>query len=99
MDMVKKYKASIFGELYTLVSDETEDVLLDCARQVDALMRELAEKSGLADSKKIAVLAAMQFACELKNCQRALENARYTELRLVERIDQELGVAYLPVDA
>ncbi|HVX00800.1 MAG TPA: cell division protein ZapA, partial [Candidatus Babeliaceae bacterium] len=59
---VKKYKLSIFGEAYTIVSDESEEILLKAAKQLDGLMREVSQKSQIADAKRIAVLAALQIA-------------------------------------
>jgi len=57
---LKKCKVSIFGEHYILVTDETEEHLQAAALVVDRVMRDIASKSQLTDSKRIAVLAALQ---------------------------------------
>ena len=36
---VKKYKARIFGELYSIVSDEEDELVLSIVRKVDFLMK------------------------------------------------------------
>ncbi len=91
METLKKYKVSIFGESYTLVSDEREEHVLLSAQQIDCLMRDLAEKTGLADTKRIAVLAALQVACEFKNTYALLEESERRGLELIARLDQELS--------
>lgn len=81
MDTLKKYKVSIFGESYTLVSDESEEQLVASAQHIDELMRQLAEKTGLSDTKRIAVLASLQIACKLKTEEAELTaelTARFT---------------------
>lgn len=57
---LKKCKVSIFGEHYVLITDETEEHLHAAAHMVDQVMRDIASKSQLTDSKRIAVLAALQ---------------------------------------
>ena len=61
---VKKYQISIFNESYTIVSDEAEHTISRAVSMVDSLMNE-AKKSGSVDSKKIAVLTALQLAVKL----------------------------------
>lgn len=91
MDTLKKYKVSIFGESYTLVSDEPEEHLVLAAQHVDELMRQLAEKTGLSDTKRIAVLASLQIACKLKSVEVILEHSARKELELIDHIDRELS--------
>ncbi len=78
---VKKYKVSIFGETYTLVSDETDEQIIAAAHAVDILMREISEKSHLADPKRISILAALQLASQLKMIESE-------HMRLSSHIDQ-----------
>jgi cell division protein ZapA (FtsZ GTPase activity inhibitor) len=92
-NLPKKYRVSIFGELYTFISDEPEERLLSAAHHVDELMRCIAEKSGLADTKRIAVLASLQIACKLKDKEVKLDYAEQKGRELVQQIDQQL--AYL----
>lgn len=68
---LKRFKVSIFGDTYSLVSDESDDLLLKAAKIVDTSLKDIvANKHVEVDSKKIAVLVALQFAVEnLKNHQ------------------------------
>lgn len=85
----KKYKIDIFGEEYVLISDEAESLVMSAAFFVDKVMKEI-QKSGIRDTKKIAVLAALRCAMliEQSNQQRKVIEAQ--ERELVARIDQEL---------
>lgn len=58
----KKYKVTIFGETFVFVSDEPEERLSRSTALIDALMNKISHQSGVADAKKIAVLAALQLA-------------------------------------
>jgi cell division protein ZapA (FtsZ GTPase activity inhibitor) len=60
----KNCKVSIFGDVYSLVSDENQEHLMQVASQVDAMMKEIASKLPNAEVKKIAVLAALRLACQ-----------------------------------
>lgn len=61
----KRYKVTIMRESYSLISDEAEDTISRAARLVDERMALIAEKAQITDEKKVAVLAALQFASEL----------------------------------
>ena len=63
MDLeLKKYRARVFGDTYSIVSDEKESLILESVKIVDGIMREIAEASQVVDHKKIAVLAALKIA-------------------------------------
>lgn len=67
---IKKYKARIFGELYSIKSDEDEKFVAEVVGTVDNYMREISAKSSNAlDGKQIAVLAALKIAQELLELQ------------------------------
>jgi cell division protein ZapA (FtsZ GTPase activity inhibitor) len=87
----KSYKVSILGEQYSLVSDEPEGHVMQSALMVDSLLREIAEKSGSADTKKVAVLAALQLASRLVYAQIHIERENLQKEALSLRINQELS--------
>lgn len=62
---VTKCKVSIFGEVYSLVTDEAEGEVLASAHRVDTLMRHISEASHITDPKRIAVLVALQLARQI----------------------------------
>lgn len=59
---LKKCKVSIFGESYSLITDEPEDHLQKAVHLVDSCMRDIACKTEITDTKSIAVLVALQVA-------------------------------------
>jgi cell division protein ZapA (FtsZ GTPase activity inhibitor) len=91
MNSVSKYKVSIFGESYFLVSDESEEHIDAAARLVDSYMREIAEKSQIAESKRIAILVALQLASKALTNKDIVELQQQKSDRLLEFINQELS--------
>lgn len=61
---------TIFGQTYSLRSDEEPAYLEDLAALVDERMREIAERTRTADTAKIAVLAALNLADQLRRAER-----------------------------
>lgn len=96
----KKYKITIFGESYTLVSDEAEPHVAAAAHTVDDLMTKMAASLGSAglgpkDAKKIAVLAALQLSSDLHRAQSHLNLHESERQRLAALIDQGLTLCDL----
>jgi len=88
----RKYSIEVLGEVYQLVSDESEDHLASVGSYVDGVMREIARKSATDDTGKIAVLAALQMASKLICLERDhARKARESE-ELMARIDAALQV-------
>jgi cell division protein ZapA len=58
-------RVEIFGQSYQIRGELDEAYVAELARQVDAKMRAVAEATGLVDTQRIAVLAALAFADEL----------------------------------
>ncbi len=86
---LRKYKARIFGELYPLVSDKDEQFVLEVIYKVDALMKDVAEKSKSTDTKKIAVLAALKAVEELLNLQQALHEEQNHSDKILTLLSEE----------
>ena len=85
----KKYTIDIFDEEYVLISDEAESLIQDAALFVDKTMREI-QKSGIRDTKRMAVLTALRCASLLEQYSQKKKVAQEKERELVARIDQEL---------
>jgi cell division protein ZapA len=65
----------IFGKTYTLVSGHSADYAQEIADDVDRRMAVVAAEMNLADTTKIAMMAAMEIADELlrtRECRREL---------------------------
>ncbi len=90
----KKYSVSIFGDQYTLVSDEPSEHVMRVAALVDSLMRDAAEASKQTDTKKIAVLAALQIADRLVSLETANRDSKSKYEDLANLIDRECAAAF-----
>jgi cell division protein ZapA (FtsZ GTPase activity inhibitor) len=63
---VKKYTITVFGDSYTVVSDESEERILNAALLVDRLMKEIASKASDMPSQKVAILTALKIALQMQ---------------------------------
>ena len=90
MNKAESYNVSIYDDEYALLSDEPKEFVTRAATQVDEAMREIAEKTGLKDSKKIAVLAALRMASQLTKVESERAVAQEEKEKLIDQIDQEL---------
>lgn len=91
--ILKKYKARIFGEVYTIVSDEDDGFVLDVVHKVDFLMKDLASKpTMMGDAKKIAVLIALKTTEELLSLQQELEQEKKHCEKIMMLLDNESDV-------
>ena len=79
------YKVSIFGDQYTIRTDESSDLIVKAASLVDSTMKEIAGVSSL-DTKSIAVLAALRIAHHMMSAEEKQANNE----ALISYIDQEL---------
>ncbi|MCX5921990.1 MAG: cell division protein ZapA [Candidatus Dependentiae bacterium] len=87
---VKNYKVTIFGDQYSLMSDESEETIVQAAALVDSLMREIAQYSKVSDGKKIAVLTALRIASRVSALESEHEMIKHHKEKLIDQIDQEL---------
>ncbi len=85
-------KVQIFGQVYSIRGDLEEKYVQKLAKCVDEKMHTIAEATGIVDTQKLAVLAALAIADELHSAQsqRSDENELLREqaercLTLVER--------------
>lgn len=90
MTQAKRFDIQLYGETYTIISDESEQRVLEIAKNVDELMRAIAQRTGSSDLKKIAVLTALKLATS----QRSLEAVTFEQaqacLKLASKIEQVL---------
>jgi len=86
----KSYKVTIFGDQYTLASDESGELIGQAATVVDDLMKQIAQHSKISDPKKIAVMAALQIASKVVTMRAENEEIKRHKEKLIDRINQEL---------
>lgn len=85
-DQLKKHIVTIGDDVYTLLSDESEETVLQAVRMLDELMSTIMLQSSVSDKKKIAVLAALQIALQLKNLEQQMQSLE----QLSNAIDSEM---------
>ena len=66
----------IFGAVYSVRGGQDREYLQELARRVDDTMRRIAEQVKTTEAAKIAILAALNLADELSQCQRRQEGER-----------------------
>ena len=91
---LKKYKARIFGDVYTIVSDENDGFVLEVVHAVDGMMKEIAaQHSTVVDTKRIAVLAALKATEELLSMQQVLQQEQIHSEKIMTLLNAEDEVA------
>jgi cell division protein ZapA len=65
----------IFGQTYAVRAGGEPGFVEELAAQVDAQMREVGKQSGAVDTVRIAVLAALNIAAELRDVRGRLDEA------------------------
>jgi len=89
----KRYKVTILGEMYSLISDEAEERVLQAALIVDERMANIADKLQLHDEKKVSVLAALQLASELLQLEAEREKQSLKNQALADLIEQVVATS------
>jgi cell division protein ZapA len=83
-------EVEIFGAVYAVRGDQDREYLQGLARTVDKTMREISGKVATADPARIAILAALNLADELFQCQRRQEGEREKITETVATLSGEL---------
>ena len=86
-------EVEIFGNVYNVRGEKDPEYLQELADMVDGRMREIAQQVSTVDSAKIAILAALNIADELFQCQRHEEGSRVEVKEKVTALAGELGKA------
>lgn len=81
---VKKYSLIVFGDSYTVVSDEPEVCVLSAASLVDQLMQEIASKASEMPVQKLAILAALKIALKLQSAHLEQDETKAHIKRLIQ---------------
>ena len=80
----------IFGQEYSITTDESEEQARKVANVVDQAMCMIAGKSNIRDVSKVAVLAALRLASEVVTLEKQLHKHNHEEKRLMELLDHVL---------
>jgi cell division protein ZapA (FtsZ GTPase activity inhibitor) len=84
----KRYKVTLLGERYSLISDEAEELVLKAARFVDERIAMLTNTTPAVDEKKAAVLVALQYASEVLRLEVEREQQLVRHKVLADLIDK-----------
>lgn len=83
------YKLTIFGDQYSVVSDESHANINQAAAMVDTLMQEISSRLSQIDEKRIAVLVALQMASKVLALENQIDLTSDRHKELVDRIENE----------
>lgn len=86
----KNIKVTIFGDEYSLVTDESHDQIKQAAHLVDTYMQEIVHKGFLSNEKKIAVLGALRLASKVMQLETIVQNEQKKEQDLIALLDRAL---------
>jgi cell division protein ZapA len=84
---LSSYRVVIFGDEYAVISDETEEHVMECANYVHVLMQDLARKAPGTASKKIATLTALKLASKVLIAEEVTKKQEEKSVELVHYID------------
>ena len=79
----------IFGSVYHVRGEQDSQYLLRLAELVDGKMREISRHVPVVDSGKIAILAALNLADELLQCNNQQEGER---VEMMEKVEELTGL-------
>lgn len=88
---MKKYQINVFEESFTIVSDDSEELVMDTVSYVNCLMKEISQKSAILDPKKIAILAALKIAGKMLKLESELDKTKKDEDHLLNLIEKEFS--------
>jgi cell division protein ZapA len=83
----------IFGAVYAVRGDQDREYLQELAQRVDATMRQVAGRVSTTEPARIAILAALNLADELFQCQKRTEGERERVTETVAHLAGELQKA------
>ena len=90
MKEIKKLKVNIFGESYSISTDENEEDVQQAVEMVNTLIKDITAKTNFRDNFKVVVLVALQLASRLnkksKQCDLWFSDAK----RLNNLLDNEV---------
>lgn len=90
MNEAKRIEVLLYGESYSVISDEPEETVLDVAKQVDELMRLISRRTGLSEVKKVSVLSALKLAISQRKLEEKIVGNDVTCKRLIDLINKHL---------
>lgn len=88
MSEAKKYKVKIGEQYYSILSDESQELVLNTASVIDSLISEIVQKGF--DVQSATVLVALRFGFKANSLDLALSNLQVKHNNLLNLIDQNI---------
>jgi len=85
--MTQDIRVEIYGQVYSLRTSLEPAYIEELAHLVDARMRALASQTDAVDTRRLAVLAALTLADELRQAQQSSESAPAAADDVLHRIE------------
>lgn len=86
---VKKYKAHICGVTYDIVSDESQEDVLSCVKNVHARMRDLQDSMPGKSQTELAVLVALQVSLEYEKLMQQRQHEFALSSKIMDALDAD----------
>lgn len=86
-------RVHIFNQSYSLLSDGDPNEVLEIANRVDELMASIAGKISSGDSTRVAVLACMHMADQLRTVENRLKKYEQKSERIATLLEEALEKA------
>ena len=88
----KNYKVTIFGNQYSIMSDEPYDQIHESVIMLDTMMQEIAKKYQTSNTSTIAVLTALKLVHSLRESTAISCRQEKIQNDLVRNMDQTLKI-------
>lgn len=83
-------RVHIFNQTYTLLVDDDAGEVQELAHQIDELMVSIAGKASTGDSTRVAVLACMHLADQLREARQKLQAFEDESARITSMLEEAL---------
>ena len=85
-------RVQIFNQSYSLLVDSDPREVQEIAHQVDELMASIANRTASSDSTRVAVLACMHLADQLRAREKQLQVFEDKSGRIAAMLEETLGI-------
>lgn len=92
MNATRKYSVAIAGQKYSLISDDSEEIVTQATDLVNAILHEITQKLPAGDTHKAAVLTSLKLARDFIAMQHALNAHTDYHQRIIGILDSALNV-------
>lgn len=86
----KRYLVHIYEKEYAILSDDSQEHVLEAAQCVNELMSSIMNKSALAEFEKVAILVALRLASDALKLKIQAQETNKRHEHLVSTITQEI---------